>query len=87
MNDPQTVRKVVTATLLSMFDRAAEAFRKAPDGDHFFETLQATMIALQHAARLSDEDLAEIIDDVPPRYFVRALCLHREQQKHLGRWD
>lgn len=83
----QTVRFVVTATLLSMFDRAAEAFRKAPNGDHYFETLQATMTALQHAARLTDEALAEVIEGVPPRYFVRALCLHREQEKHLGRWE
>ena len=81
------VRTVVTKTLLAMFDRAAEQFRKAPDGDHFFETLQATMMALQHASRLGDALLAEIVTDVTPRYYVRALCMHREQQKHLTRWD
>lgn len=80
-------RTVVTNTLLAMFDRAAEAFRKAPNGDHFFETLQATMLALQHASRVGDALLAEIVGDTQPRYYVRALCLHREQQKHLTRWD
>lgn len=81
------IRTVVMNTLWAMYDRAAEQFRKAPNGDHYFESLQATMVAIQHATRVGDALLEEIITGVPPRYFVRALCLNREQQKHLTRWD
>lgn len=87
MNDPKAVRTVVMHTLRAFFDRAVESFREAPDGDHFFETLQATVVALQYATRITDELLAEIVAGVEPRYYVRALCLHKEQQKHIGRWE
>lgn len=87
MDEPQAIRRVVMHTLRATFDRAAEEFRKAPDGDHFYQTLQATMVALQHATRLTDDALAEIVASVQPRYYVRALCIHCEQQKHIGRWD
>jgi hypothetical protein len=81
-----TVRPVVTQTLRLFFDRAAENFRKEPAGDHYFDTLQSTMIAMQYAAALTDEALGKIVENAEPRYFVRDLCLHREQEKHLGRW-
>lgn len=87
MDDLKKVREVVMNTLRAMFDRAVEHFRKEPNGDHYFETLQATMVALQYATRLSDVSLDEIVHNVPPRYYVRALCMHREQQKHIGRWE
>lgn len=87
MDDPKMVRSVVMSTLRATFDRAVVSFRADPAGDHYFESLQAATTALQYATRVTDEALAEIVRDVPPRYYVRALCMHKEQKKHEGRWD
>lgn len=87
MPNSRMTRTVVMNTLRSVFDRAAEQFRAGPDADHYFETLHAAMVALQYATRVGDALLAQILADTQPRYYVRDLCIHREQQRHEGRWD
>lgn len=76
----QIVRKVVIATLLAAFDRAALQFRKQRNDDHY-EALHNIMLALRYGDKQTDADLATIIDNSQPRYFVRVLRLHEEAQK------